>query len=251
MRYILRFDDVSPKMAWSKFLPFKAKLLELGIKSVLGVVPHCMDESISAEQENNKFFDYVRQCMKYGDTVAQHGTHHVYCTNSPGILRINNRSEFAGLGYEEQYSKLKKGKEILQNERCWEPHFMAPAHSFDRVTIQALSSLGFETMTDGYGLYPYNIGNILLVPQMFSKPINFGFGISTLCIHINNMSNDEITKLLSFVTKNKDLFINYKDVINLSKSPPLIFYSCITRVVFGVLVPGLRRTKFFLSRIIE
>ncbi len=116
MRYILRFDDISPNMAWSKFIPLKNELTKLGVKSVLGVIPDCLDNSLYVEPENKDFFYYIRQCKKYGDTISQHGTHHVYCSNNPGILRINNSSEFSGLTYKEQYIKLKIGKEILQKK---------------------------------------------------------------------------------------------------------------------------------------
>ena len=120
-RYILRFDDITPGMAWSKFLPLKEELENLGVKSVLGVVPECLDQKLNVEDNEEQFFDYIRHWMDFGDAILQHGTHHLYSKSNSGILKINNNSEFAGLSYEEQYELIKKGKEILRKENCWQP----------------------------------------------------------------------------------------------------------------------------------
>ena len=58
------------------------------------------------------FFDLIYSYKEYGDTIAQHGTHHIYTTKCAGILKINNKSEFAGNNYQHQYNLLRKGKEI-------------------------------------------------------------------------------------------------------------------------------------------
>jgi len=213
-RYIIRFDDITPGMAWSKFLPLKKELEGLGVKSILGVVPECLDESLAIEAVDDNFFDYIRRWQGYGDAILQHGTHHLYKTTSSGILKINNNSEFAGCSYKEQYQLLKKGKNILESEECWQPYFMAPSHSFDKNTLKALSELGFAAISDGYGFFPYKLLNIVLVPQLFSKPFRLLPGISTICIHINNMSDSEIKKLLVFVSKHKDRFVDFKNITN-------------------------------------
>ncbi len=213
-RYIIRFDDITPGMAWSKFLPLKKELEGLGVKSILGVVPECLDESLTVETVDGNFFDYIRRWQGYGDAILQHGTHHLYKTTSAGILKINNNSEFSGCSYKEQYQLLKKGKNILESEKCWQPYFMAPSHSFDKNTLKALSDLGFVSISDGYGFFPYKMLNIILVPQLFSKPFRLLPGISTICIHINNMDDSEIKKILLFVKENKESFVDFKKIIN-------------------------------------
>jgi predicted deacetylase len=131
------------------------------------------------------------------------------------MLKINNKSEFSGLPLDQQLSLIDKGKKILENEGCWQPFFMAPYHSFDENTLAALTSLGFKSITDGYGIFPYKVSDIILVPQLFSRPVEFLPGIQTLCIHINSMHEHEILKLESFVLNNRTKFLNY---IELSKS---------------------------------
>lgn len=212
-RFLIRFDDVCPTMSWEKFYIVKSRLEVLNIKSILGVVPECRDPNLNVDDECAEFFDRVRCWKKYGDTIAQHGTYHVYDTDSAGILGINTRSEFAGHDYVTQFERMQHGKHILINEDVWEPYFMAPAHSFDETTIQVLADLGFQALTDGYGFYPYTHGSIVMVPQLTSKPFKIGFGYSTICLHINSMTHHEIERLLNFVTLYADRFVDFPYVV--------------------------------------
>ena len=161
-KILIRFDDVAPGMAWSKFIPLKEHLESLGIRSILGVVPDCQDQKLNVEEIKPDFFNLIRTYRDYGDIIAQHGTHHNYVTQDSGILGINNFSEFAGLAFEEQKLTLKKGKEILLAEEVWQPYFMAPAHSFDTNTLKALRDLDFHALTDGYGFYPVSYTHLTL-----------------------------------------------------------------------------------------
>ena len=212
-KYILRFDDITPEMSWSKFLPLKHFIESFGVKSLLGVVPESLDSKLCVESRVENFFDLIRGWSEFGDSIAQHGTNHIYDSSSSGILGINERSEFSGHSYEKQIHRLLVGKNILVEEGVWQPYFMAPAHSFDRLTIQALNTLDFKAITDGYGFYPYNTNSILMVPQMFSSPLNIGFGISTICLHINSMTDDDILNIQLFVEKNREKFIDFKRVV--------------------------------------
>lgn len=210
-KFILRFDDVAPGMAWSKFLHFEALLLETGVKPILGVVPRCLDPKLEIEPPVQDFWDKVRDWSKNGWVIAQHGYTHQYVNTNPGIFSVGNKSEFAGLSYVEQYEKIKAGKDILVAQGVWQPVFMAPGHSLDRTTLKALHNLGFELVTDGYGIYPYRIERVLAVPQLFSSSVHFGFGVYTLCLHVNNMTHVECEKVERFVRANAGRFISIFD----------------------------------------
>ena len=106
MKYILRFDDISPKMSWRKFLPLKNELEKNDIKCLLGVIPNCKDSSLIYEEPKKDFFDFIRHCKNYGDAIAQHGYKHLYDSNSSGLLKINKQSEFAGNSYQNQFEKI-------------------------------------------------------------------------------------------------------------------------------------------------
>lgn len=215
-KYIIRFDDVCPKMNWEKFLKVKGLLECNNIKSVLGVVPDNQDPKLNVAEERYDFWEYICRCRDYGDTIAQHGFQHLYDTTQSGLLGINNRSEFAGHSYEIQMYKISTGKDILVRHNVWEPFFMAPAHSFDLVTLDVLKQLEFIAVTDGYGYYPYKVNGITFVPQLTSMPLDLGFGVHTLCIHINTMSSINIENLERFIFKNRSKFVDFKEVVNMS-----------------------------------
>ena len=216
-RYILRFDDISPGMAWSKFLPLKHRLEKMGVKSVLGVIPECRDPSLFCEPAKEMFFDLVREWVEFGDSIAQHGTYHLYDSDKSGLLQINDRSEFAGHPYDMQLERLAHGKSILVQEKVWQPFFMAPSHSFDENTLKALKRLKFQAITDGYGVFPYRLNGIVLVPQLTSFPFNIGIGYCTICVHINTMSYQQIEYLLNFITLNRKRFACFQQTANLSQ----------------------------------
>tara|TARA_Y100000991_G_C21867708_1_gene303693 strand:+ start:31 stop:786 length:756 start_codon:yes stop_codon:yes gene_type:complete len=218
-KIIVRFDDICPNLNWEIFLMIKSKLQDFGIRSVLGVIPDNKDKSFLKYEYKEKFFDLINDYKDFGDTIAQHGTHHKYSTNSSGILKINNRSEYAGHDFKYQYKLIKKGKQILESNSCWQPVFMAPSHSFDENTLLALNKLGFKSISDGYGFFPYQQKGIYFVPQISSRPFNTGFGLATICIHTNNLNKKNVKSLLEFISSNRSRIINYEEYIKI-KSPP-------------------------------
>lgn len=240
-KLILRFDDISPGMAWSKFLPFKKIISELGIHSVLGVVPECRDPGLKVEPDRPDFFSLIREWSEWGDTIAQHGTYHLYDSKHSGLLGLQNRSEFAGHPYSVQIERLAHGKQILCREGVWQPYFMAPSHSFDHNSLRALHDLGFIALTDGFGFYPYRINGIFFVPQLTARPINVNFGIQTVCVHINHMNSSAIKTLLGIIQKNRMRFVNFKDA-TLQTGPNCVF-SAFLRLTSSMSVKAVRRLR--------
>ena len=45
-KIILRFDDICPNMNWDSFLYIKEHLMQLGIRSLLGVIPDNQDKKL-------------------------------------------------------------------------------------------------------------------------------------------------------------------------------------------------------------
>ena len=221
-RFVIRFDDVTLGMAWSKFAPFDALAQELDIPYLIGVVPDCRDPALSVEPHRADFWDFVRERVVRGWTVAQHGHTHQYLTAERGILGIGKKSEFAGLPFAEQKEMLATGKNILVREGVWQPVFMAPSHSFDANTLKALDDLGFESLTDGYGFYPYEIKGLMAVPQLFSKPIGFGFGVETVCLHVNTLSVAQIDRQVSTLRARRGSIISFPEALKVVAPAPLI-----------------------------
>lgn len=207
-------------MAWSAFSAFDQLSQELELPLLVGVVPDCRDQKLAVEPARSDFWDGVRAWRERGWTIAQHGYTHQYVSNDSGILGINRRSEFAGIGFEEQLEKLRLGKEIMSTEGVWQPVFMAPAHSFDQNTIKALDELEFRYITDGYGLYPYTISKLTAVPQLFGSPFHLGFGVYTICLHVNSMSHVQIGEIIRFVRTHRDQFISFEEAASIKPGVP-------------------------------
>ena len=217
--YLIRFDDVNPKMNWKRFNKLKSIINKYNIKSILGVVPKCEDISISNFPENKNFLIDLQRMKSEGDLIAQHGFTHINDSKNKGLYGTVKKSEFAGLDYRTQYEKINEGKKILIESQIWQPIFMAPFHSFDKTTTLALKNLGFKLITDGFSRYPYELNGIKLIPQISSMPLpTFLPLISQLCIHINTLNDKDFKFLKSFIEKNHHLFISPIEALKFEKN---------------------------------
>lgn len=221
-QYLIRFDDITPGMAWTRFQPFEDLARELRLPYLLGVVPDCRDVKLMVEPTRIDFWPWVRRMKANGATIAQHGYTHLYETNRAGLLGIGRKSEFAGLPYEVQFERLARGKEIMQSEGVWDGVFMAPSHSFDADTVKALKALGFRGLTDGFGFFPYEIEGLKAVPQLFARPFGFGLGVETICIHANTLSDQRRDMLLQKFRMLHPFILSFDDALRLRPSSPML-----------------------------
>lgn len=208
-RFVIRLDDVCPGLKWSAMERAQRVFEANGIKPLLGVVPDNRDPQLDVSPPRGDFWPWLRERAKAGWTIAQHGYQHVYGTKDAGCLKINRRSEFAGLPYDEQREKLRLGRELLGAQGLPTDVFMAPAHSFDALTLKALKELGFTTVTDGFGLYPFERDGLTFVPQLFATPRHFGFGVYTVCLHLNEMSDRSLAALEDFCRRRRGDLVDF------------------------------------------
>ena len=147
-----------------------------------------------------------------------HGYQHKYVNKSGGLLKIHQGSEFAQLPYDVQLEKIKKGKEILEKNGIKTDIFIAPGHSFDKNTIKALKSEGFKYLSDGIALWPFEKYKMIWIPQIAWKPHRIPFGIITFCLHPNNLSEKDFSKIEKFIQENKKEIVNFWWAINWFKN---------------------------------
>lgn len=217
--FLVRFDDICPGMDWERFAPFERFFAaHPHIKPLLGVVPENRDPKLNVQPPIADFWGRVRRWRDQGWAIAQHGYTHVYTQSGGGLLGIGSKSEFAGLPFAEQHAKLAAGQAILRSEGVWQPYFMAPSHSFDIHTVRALRALGFKRVTDGFGVYPYEIEGLTLVPQLLASPFHLGFGVYTICLHTNEMNSRKIENMLKFMKSNEHRFVGFEEACSL-RSP--------------------------------
>lgn len=203
-KFLFRIDDICPGMDWNKFNRVEKIFDKYKILPIIGVIPKNFDLELKVNKDeiyNVSFWNKIKKLTKKGWIVAQHGFDHVYINNDSGLMKITKRSEFCKLSYEEQYKKIKLGKEILENNLGIKVEWwMAPAHSFDETTLKVLKDLGFKYITDGFYLGIVKKNGMVWVPQQLWRPIKMPFGLWTICLHLNGFNN--FTGLENFVKNN-------------------------------------------------
>jgi predicted deacetylase len=220
--YLLRLDDICEHMAWERFESLAGYAQELGIAPILGVIPQNEDPQLLRHQKPQaRFWERMREYQDRGWEIAMHGSTHVYVNRNPGILGRGNLSEFAGLPRAQQEEKLRRGLAILKNNGLAARTFMAPSHSFDRVTLEALRSLGFLYVTDGIGFYPYKAHGLTFIPQIFSRPRRMPFGVFTFSTHLSPMEDRRFVEMLEFLKAQRASFVSLQEAVQATASLPV------------------------------
>lgn len=216
-KYIFRLDDITPWMNWENLEKIEKIFDKFWIKPIIWVVPDNQDKKLDWYWKIDDFWWKIKSLEKKWWIISQHWYQHKYCTEDSWIIWLNKYSEFAWLPYEEQYKKIKKGKEILEEnlekEVKW---WMAPAHSFDENTCKILKKLWFKYVTDWIALFPFEKCWLKWLPQQIWKPWNYPywipFGIWTICLHINTYDNKFFNNLERFLEKKHKQVISVNDI---------------------------------------
>lgn len=234
----VRFDDICPTMDWAQFSRAENLMEEYGIKPLIGIIPNNQDEDQKINEPNPKFWEKMRQLQKKGYTVALHGYTHVYNQESPQtIVAGHKHSEFAGNAYEWQYEAINKGKKILNANGIETDVFFAPAHTYDKNTLRALSANGFRFISDGLSTMPYVEENVCCIPcRSNGIPRNGKHGIYLAVAHPSEWGREDKANdyglLKSFCSKNKDYLVSYSELLHL-KPQQLFVQKCSEKVYYG------------------
>ncbi len=187
--YLVRIDDICPTMNWPVWAWVEVALADAGVRPILAVVPDNRDPELDVHEEEPRFWDRVRQWQQRGWTIGLHGYQHRYETANSGIVGRNSYSEFAGLPYATQLTKLRRATEIFAREAVVPDVWVAPAHSFDQNTVRALLECGVDALSDGYSLLPHTDDHgMRWVPQQLGRFRPMPAGLWTVCLHINSWS---------------------------------------------------------------
>ncbi len=243
MKIAIRMDDITPDMDWNKFYAAKALLDQHQIKPLIGVVPINKDQKLAIESPKEEFWSMVSQLQKEGWSVALHGYHHLYTTDKSGLFPLNDFSEFAGVALATQTKMIMRGKQVLEEYGISVEQFMAPGHTYDGNTIEALKQCGIMKMTDGFGSYPYCWKGISFYPISFhlERSIAKKNGFTTMVLHTNTMTADDFKRMETLLQEHEKDFISYQEYLAVLVK---------NRTGFGMLAEYiLAKTKFCLVRI--
>ena len=139
-KVIIRNDDVGgkvdPALEWLTNLT-----IEKDIKVTYAVIPAVL-------QNHPETIRYLNDLDREHFEMATHGYHHI---------------PFGGLPYEEQYSLIKKGTEVMENYLYRPYTFVPPYHSDDINTTKACRDLGYHSISS----HPFSFTYIVCFPVDF------------------------------------------------------------------------------------
>ncbi len=219
-RYVIRIDDCHPRMHRENFERVRRLFARFGVRALAGVIPDCRHGALVRGEANGGFWRDMRELSRDGWTLALHGCTHEPLTADGGLLRTNRSSEFAGLTYERQRERLARGRAILEAHALETTVFMAPWHSFDWNTVRALRALGFDALTDGNGVAPYERGGLVWVPQQLGTPRSVPFGVWTFALHTDGMTEGHFRTLETFVRRSAAQIVPFEEARALRVAGP-------------------------------
>lgn len=233
-RYFFRLDDIAPEMDFVKFERLKNIFAKFSIRPLIAVIPQNLDPKIQYSDPREDFWKLVLDLKKLGWLIAQHGFEHKFETQDGGILGLHKRSEFAGLPFEIQKEKISKGLKILREKGIEAEIFVAPAHSFDEKTLEALAANGIKILSDGIALYPFKRRGVLWLPQITWQPRRFPLGLLTFVLHHNTMTERDFERLEEFIRAHRQRIGNFSDLVlwYQKRNGLVIFLSAVANFIF-------------------
>lgn len=216
-RYLIRLDDACPTMRLEMWDRLEQAMDSLGIRPIVGVIPENRDESMLCSPPDPAFWEKVRRWQGKGWSIALHGLHHVYHRIPEGkqaLLPIHTQSEFAGLPLDAQRAMLRKACARFKEEGVQPGMFMAPSHTFDAATIEALRlETGIRVITDGYALQPFRQDGFTWIPQQLWRLRPLPFGVWTVALHPNTMSHRELERVVADMRRYASKMAHPKSVL--------------------------------------
>lgn len=207
LAYIVRLDDACTQMNAAAWERVEALLDRYAVRPIAGIIPDSRDPDFAYGLVDDFWSSIVHRWKAKGWTIAQHGCYHTFL---PDV-----KSEFEGLGYEEQKRLIVTGNQIMREYGIIPRCFYAPAHRFDHITVDAVRDSGlFEYISDGFSLYPFRYRNMLFMPSVFDKPHKlFPKGVYTFVLHPNTMLESDFMRLENFLMQNHMLFGDMDDIV--------------------------------------
>lgn len=208
-RYIVRLDDASEYMDYSKWDPFFDLLDNHQIKPIVAVIPFNKDPKMTTKNPDDNFWDNVRNWQMKDYLIGLHGYEHIYSNSKSGVIGMNKYSEFAGVPFEKQMEMIEQAYRKFEDERIRADIFVAPAHSFDRNTLRALRTLkNITCISDGFFFNPVIRDGLKWIPQQLWGPEKKSKGVWTICYHPETSDNSVVNSLNLFLKDNISSFVD-------------------------------------------
>lgn len=229
--YLLRLDDASQYWNRENWHRMHDLLKKYCIKPIVAIIPDNQDPALLKYSKDNEYEFTIPVWIKEGWIPALHGYRHCF-HNAEGINPVNNISEFAGLSIEEQKSKIKKAINILHKENIHPKIFVAPAHTFDNNTIEALKQeTDIRIISDTVANDIYFKNGFYYIPQQSGRVRKLPFKLTTFCYHPNTMDDTAFIELEEFIKLHRSSFGSIND-IKLNKRDKTLYDKLLSFIYF-------------------
>ena len=185
------------------------------VRPIVAIVPANEDPSLVRCQTDPGFWQRARAWENDGWMIAMHGYSHSLRPSLGGMVPVNRRSEFVGLPWDEQRRRIHEGGRLLAAQGITPQAWVAPAHGFDRVTLEALKEESpIRVISDSFARRSVGREGFVWIPQQLWHPRHMRNGLWTICLHPNDMDNSGISMLDAFITAHRESFSDPKSVIS-------------------------------------
>ncbi|MDB2329286.1 DUF2334 domain-containing protein [Candidatus Arcticimaribacter forsetii] len=213
-KYIIRLDDACHQMPLEKWNIFESFFDDNNIKPIIGVIPLNKDKGLGSNS-NPDFWNLIKSWKNKGWSIAMHGLHHQCEKIIPrhSFFKFGNKSEFVGKSLNNQTKIIQQSIDCFEQNNIEPGMFMAPSHTFDSYTLNALeSSTRIRVITDGFSFRPFRKNNFIFIPQQLWSVRKLPFGLYTICIHPTSMKMDQIHKFIEELEKIAEHIISPFDI---------------------------------------
>lgn len=213
-KYIIRLDDACETFSIDKWQRYFDLFDKYNVKPIIAVIPDNKSAEFTNHPRIPDFWKLVKEWEKKGWCIAMHGHEHLYLSQNSGILpTMPHVSEFAGIPYEQQIEKLRKAKNIFNENGLNPTVFVAPSHTLDHNTLKALKEVtDISIISDSFALKPYLANGFKWIPMQSWSFRSRPFGIWTICLHPEVGDMNEINALEYFLSNNRDKITSITDL---------------------------------------
>ena len=211
--YLMRLDDASEHWNKDNWHRMHDVLARYSISPIFAIIPDNTDPELLKYSLDEEYDRTVSEWIAEGWTPFLHGFNHFFHTKEKGINPVNDYSEFAGLSLEEQREKIGAGYRMLSKKGIPVKGFIAPAHTFDDNTIEALRlETDIRVISDTVANDVYYHNGFYYIPQQSGRVRKLPFRLTTFCLHPNTMDDAGFAELEAFLKKYSGKFVGFDDI---------------------------------------
>jgi hypothetical protein len=195
-------------MAPEPWAALESGLDALGICPLVAVIPECRDPKMMCAPADAAFWDRVRRWQQKGWAIALHGLHHLYHSDPAGtssLVPFKREGEFVGIAADRQREMIRRAWSIFDARGVTPDFFVAPSHSFDLATLEALRvETPIRKISDGLSYRPFRRYGFAWYPQQLWHFRKMPFGLWTVNFHPNTMSSEDVDTTIMAVRRFAD-----------------------------------------------